>query len=426
MNHPPEDDLVAWAEEAGGDDRELLVHLLDCAACREWVRRRLTAAPGAAARPPHRPAAACTGRAEQEGAATLAAELLAHPPGRREVLVANSDRFRTLALAEALTAAAEERYGDAGEMEALARLALSVADGLASDLYGERRIADARGRAWATVGRALRLQNDLAGAERALEEAGRLLAGTADPGEEAGYLQSLAALRKDQRRFLDAEELLERAAGLCEEAADEERGARVLTSLGSLHLARGAPEAAVAPLLEAMRLVDPLGDPRTALCIRHDLALCLVETGRAGEAERLFADTAALYEAHCDDGMLHRRRWLGALLAAAGGHDDEAASALDALAEELAAAGQPYDAAVAALDLAAVYARQGRNAELKALARRLAPLFSAHGIHREGVTALAFFMQAAERERASPEVVERVGGFLKRARLDTALRFRSG
>lgn len=425
MNHPPEDQLVAWAEEAG-DDRELLVHLLDCAPCRDWVRRRLAAAPGAA-RPLQRPSAAGTGRAEQEGAATLAAELLAHPPGRREVLVANSERFRTLALAEALTvAASEERYGDPGEMEALARLALSVAGGLASDLYGERRIADVRGRAWATVGRALRIQNDLAGAERALDEAGRLLAGTADPGEEAGYLQSLAALRKDQRRFLEAEELLERAAGLCEEAADEERGSRVLTSLGSLHLDRGAPDAAVPPLLEAMRLVDPLGDPRTALCIRHNLALCLVETGRAEEAERLFADTDGLYDEHGDDSILRRRRWLAALLAAAGGRDDEAAAALDALAEEFAAAGQTYDAAVVALDLAAVYARQGRNGELKALARRLAPLFSAHGIHREAITALAFFMQAAERERASLEVVERVGGFLKRARLDPALRFRSG
>ncbi|HEX2163053.1 MAG TPA: tetratricopeptide repeat protein, partial [Thermoanaerobaculia bacterium] len=355
----------------------------------------------------------------------LVAELVAHPPARREVLVANSERFRSLALAERLVDAAfEARFADPAETVALGRLALAVLAALDRAFYGERRIADVEGRAWVEVGSGLRIGDDLVAAEAAFAEAERRLAGTTDPAAEAGRLHALSSLRKDQRRFLAAEELLARAAELYEEVGDDERRARVLTGLGSLHLDRGEPEAARPPLLEAMRLVDPLGDPRTALFIRHNLALSLVETGRADEAERVFRAGFEAY-AEADRWTRLKGRWLAALLAVAAGRDAEAEAALVEIEAAYAEGDRPYDAALAALDLAGLYARQRRDGELKALARRLVPLFASHGIHREAITALAFFLQAAERERASVEVVDRVAGFLKRARLDPTLRFRT-
>jgi tetratricopeptide (TPR) repeat protein len=426
MTHPSPDELAAWARRAASttDERQLVGHLLACETCRQRLRDLLVASSGEPPPPPRRPHVPEAD--EQEEAAALTAQILAQPPARREVLVKNSPRFHSLAVAERLiVAAAEARYGEAREMAPLGQLALAVLEKVDSAFYGERRVADLAGRAWTTVGRGRRIVNDLAGAECALAEAARHLAGTTDPVAEAAYLHSLAALRKDQRRFVEADELLARAAALYDAVGDDERAARVLTSLGSLHLDRGVPERAAEPLLEALRRVDPLGDPRTALAIRHNLALCLVETGHTAEAERLYHEARHLYARHADDSIRLRARWLEALLDAASGRDAEAERRLAEVEAAFAAADQRYDAAVVALDLAALYARQGRHAELKALARRLAPLFALRGIHREAVTALAFFIQAAERERASLAVVERVGGFLKRARLDPTLRFRT-
>lgn len=425
MTHPSPDDLAAWAGRAATEagEREIVDHLLACGDCREQLRELLAASPAEPApRRPHAPEAS-----EQQEASALAAALLDHPSARREVLVRNSSRFHSLAVAERLIAAADEaQYGDVAEMAPLGRLALAVLEEVDSAFYGERRVADLAGRAWTAIGRGLRIVGDLGGADDAHAEAARHLEGTVDAAAEAWYLHSLAVLRKDQRQFQEAEELLARAAALYAELGDEESGARALTSLGSLHLDRGAPKEAAEALLEALRHVDPLGDPRTALAIHHNLALCLVETGRTAEAERLYEEARPLYAEHADAMGRIKARWLEALLAAAGGRDDEAERGFEEVQAAFAATEQSYDAALVALDLAALYARQTRHAELKALARRLAPLFAARGIHREAVTALAFFMQAAERQRASLSVIERVGGFLKRARLDPTLRFRTG
>lgn len=424
MTHPSPEELAAWARRAANDmdERRLVAHLLVCSSCRKRLRQLLTASPAPAAAPRRPPAQEAD---EQEDAARLTAELLAQSAGRREILVRNSSRFHSLAVAERLIAAAADRTGDAREREPLGRLALTVLEKVDSSFYGERRVADLAGRAWTAIGRAQRTAGDLADADRALAEAARHLSGTIDVAAEAEHLYALAVLRKDQRHFAEAEELLARAAALYDALGDEESGARTLTSLGSLHLDRGAPEEAAAPLLEALRRVDPLGDPLTTLMIHHNLALCLVETGRAAEAERLYEEARPLYAEHGDELARTKARWLEGLIAAAGGRDDEAEERFAEVEAAFAASGLTYDAALVALDLAALYARQGRNAELKVLARRLAPLFAAKGIHREAVTALAFFMQAAERERASLAVVERVGGFLKRARLDPSLRFRT-
>lgn len=424
MTHPSPDELAAWARRAASApaDRALIAHMLGCGDCRERLRELLAASPPELpSRRPHAPEAE-----EREGAARLVVELLAQPPARREVLVRNSSRFHSLAVAGRLIeAAAETRFGKTREAAPLGHLALSVLERVDSGFYGERRVADLAGRAWTEIGRGLRIAGDLVDAEHAFAEAARHLAGTADTAAEAYHRYSLAVLRKYQRRFGEAEELLTEAAALYDERDDDENQTRVLTSLGSLHLDRGAPEQATEPLLEALRRVDPLGDPRTSLLIHHNLALCLVETGNTAEAERLFEQVRPLYPEHADEATRIKAQWLEAVLAAAAGRDDEAERRFREVEGIYMGLGHSAEAAVVALDLAALYARQGRNAELKALARRLAPLFAAKGIHREAVTALAFFMQAAERERASIAVVERVGGFLKRARLDPTLRFRA-
>ncbi|HSN89101.1 MAG TPA: hypothetical protein VL025_20215, partial [Thermoanaerobaculia bacterium] len=85
--------------------------------------------------------------------------------------------------------------------------------------------------------------------------------------------------------------------------------------------------------------------------------------------------------------------------------------------------GASYDVALVSLELASVYARQGRTADLKRIAEEMLPIFSSLEIQREALAALAFLRQALDAERASVEVVSKVAEFFRRAQFDPALRF---
>ena len=83
-----------------------------------------------------------------------------------------------------------------------------------------------------------------------------------------------------------------------------------------------------------------------------------------------------------------------------------------------------YDAALVSLDLAALYAREGRAAETRRLAAELLPIFRSREIHREAIAALLFFQRAAEMEQATLAVVEQVTVYLQESRGNPTLRFR--
>ena len=91
--------------------------------------------------------------------------------------------------------------------------------------------------------------------------------------------------------------------------------------------------------------------------------------------------------------------------------------------EKFAARGIAYDAALATLELAALYLEQRRTWEVKTLARQMAPIFHAQGVHREALAALRLFCEAAEKEAATVELALRVTEYLYRARHNPLLRF---
>jgi len=105
------------------------------------------------------------------------------------------------------------------------------------------------------------------------------------------------------------------------------------------------------------------------------------------------------------------------------GQPGQAESLFLAVRDGFIAEGIPYDTALVSLELATLYAEQGRTADLKRLAGEMVPIFSSLHIHREALAALAFVRQAAETERASLEVVTGVAAYLRRAQFDASLRF---
>jgi tetratricopeptide (TPR) repeat protein len=140
---------------------------------------------------------------------------------------------------EASVSAAANKASEALE---LAELALFIAERVSgSDLWRAR----VQGYAWAFVGNARRVGNDLLGAERAflttrsLWEAGA----AADPGvlDLSRVLDLEASLRRDQRQWGEALALLDQALDVSPNA---ERSGRILLKKASTHEQRGDCEKA--------------------------------------------------------------------------------------------------------------------------------------------------------------------------------------
>jgi tetratricopeptide (TPR) repeat protein len=306
------------------------------------------------------------------------------------------------------------------------KLAIELVERLDPALYGDRLLDDVRARGWALIGDCCRLAGDLKGADGAFRRSARLIEESPDPEELATHLYLRGVLRKDQRRFAEAVRLFGRARRLSEEIGDREKVVRILISTASLSMDRGEPEQALPAFLDAQILLNEVSDARLALFARTNLASCLVELGDYAGARELFEQCRAGYSAAPDSYVRLRARWLEGRIAAGLGEEEDAEQILAQVRTGYLERVQHYDAALVSLHLAALYARQGRSAELKALAEEMAAIFFAQEVPAEAMAALAFFRQAVEQDRATEDLVGGVARFLQRAHTDPALRFRRG
>ncbi len=277
------------------------------------------------------------------------------------------------------------------------------------------------GLAQAFLGNAFRVANETDLADAAFSQSDAIVAGCPLPPRlEVRRLDLLASFRRSQQRFEEALSYLDCALSI-------DRGER---SAGSLRLNkskvyehRGDLEAAISELRGAAQESDAVREPRLLLCLRHNLADYLSKIGRFVEAGALVPEVRALTRRH--GGALDevRLRWIEGRIAAGLGRADEATAKLGQVRGEFLAQGLPYDAALAALELATFYLRAGRTEQVKDLARQMLPVFAAHEIHREALAAIALFRQAAEQERATLALAERVATFLLAARATPTLLF---
>jgi len=362
---------------------------------------------------------------ESAEAGALVAELLAHSAERQLLIVQNNTRFQTWGVyTQILDRSWAESIQDLALAEQLSRLALLLADHLDSSRYREEAIEDLRARAWAYIGNVRRQRSDLRGAEEAFRTAElHLRRGTGDPIEKAMFLDLQVSLKKAQRLFRRASSLLKRAHTIFLAAGDRHRAGRTLVSLATILHDAGSPEDGIPLLYQALDLIDPQQEPRLVLCVWHNLIDDLAEAGRAIEARRLFLKARSLYPQFPEAITQNRRTWVAGKIARGLGQEGEAEKLLLAARQGFLAEGVPYEVALVSLDLAALYAKQGRTEEIKRLAAEMVPVFASRQIHREALAALAFWKQAVEAETARTQLSESVAAFLKRARFDPDLRF---
>jgi tetratricopeptide (TPR) repeat protein len=371
------------------------------------------------------------GKLERERQAAAAARPAARPggPGRMPWLAAwtgDPRRARGPARVEMLLQVSWElRFSDAREMVRLAELALFAAERLRPAHHGRAAVADLRSRAWTELANARRVADDLDQAEAAMAMAvSWQRRGSGDPCLVARVADVMASLRSDQRRFAEANELLDKVQRFYRQAGDRHLAGRALVKRGVIAGHGNDPRAALALLVEGLDLVDVGRDPQLAAHAVQTILWNLVERGRCRQARIYLWRCRSLFAQDAGQRFQLRLRWLEGRIHAGLGESDRAESELQAVRQEFAAAGSPYNAALVALDLATVWLNQGRTREVRQLVEEMIATFRALRIAREAVAALLVLREACDRDEATLDRVRTVALLL--TELERQPRRRSG
>jgi tetratricopeptide (TPR) repeat protein len=364
---------------------------------------------------------------EIEAAAGLLEELTATPDEGRSERIRTEVRFHALKLCDLLLKRSRDSwFRDPSRAVELARLAVEIAEWLDVGHYGEALVEEERALAWAYLGNAHRIASDLRSSEEALLRAEEHYKRSGEDAlTGAQILSFLASLRTSQGRFDEAAEFLDRAIAVYREACDRHLEGKALIQKGTVLGYVGRFPEAVRIVQRGLSRINLLEEPRLLVAARHNLIWYLNESGRHEEALNNLQVTRALYLELGDQTHLIRLRWLEGRICRDLGRFDLAEVALQAAWAGFIEHGIGFDAARVSLDLATVYLHQGRTSELKRLAAEMVPVFESRDVHQEALAALLLFRQAADAEEVTLGLVERIAGYLQRARLNPELRFGS-
>ncbi len=363
---------------------------------------------------------------ERQEAAALWHTLRDLDPAARRNRIWDDSAFQTWGLFELLVEKARLTVlEEPRRAEEVLRLALDVADHLDPEIYGPGAVGAARTRAWAGLGNALRVLADFRQAEQAFRLAEtHFETSWLDPLDEALLLEFKASLRRAQRRFGEAHELLDAAIALYREVNEPHCQGRAMIAKGLALMYAGDADAASSWFRDSLLLLDAQEDPRLLALSQSNLIACLIDTGRLREASGLLPEALKLIE---EVGMRSdslRLRWMQGKIAATLGRPGEAEQIFLELVGTFTEDRLAYDVALVSLELSALYSRQGRPADVKRLAAEMLPIFKSCEVHREALAALIVFQKAAEMEQASVGLVEEVASFLQRIQSNPGLRFR--
>lgn len=333
---------------------------------------------------------------ERSGAVNLLSALMAHPNQRRKLILHNNRRFQTWGLFELLLERSTAEATDRSDLsEEMADLALQLSECLAPPHSGQELIEDLKARAWGQIANARRIRLDFGGAEEAFTTAfSHLRRGTGDAFEKAVLYDLKASLLRAQRGFAEAARLLSRAINLFLQMGDRRRAGRSLVNLSTVHEQTGEPEEAIPVLHRALDLIDRDEDPRLYLCASHNLIANLADANRLMEAQGLYSRTRPLYRRFPETGVQSREYWVRGKIARGLGRMAEAEDFFLAAREGLLASDLLYDLALVSLELASLYAQQGKFSDLQRVIEQVLPIFACGRIRRETLAALALLTRA--------------------------------
>lgn len=318
------------------------------------------------------------------------------------------------------------RHEDPEEMVRLAMFATLVAGKLEPEIHGAERVKDLQCRAWAALGNAYRVADDLDAAEFALGRATELyLAGTRDELLGAHLFDLQASLFAARRAYSAAVQTMDVVHEIYVRNGDFHLAGRALIQKGTFRGHANEPEEAIRLLQRGLAMIDADREPRLALTAVHNTAFFLVTCGRFREARSLVWQNLQRYEEH--GGQLDRIKLQGlrGLICAGLGELDRAEEYLVAARRGFEDAGVRYHAAIAGLDLAVVRLRQGRQKDARDLVLDCVRVFLELRIHREALAAVLVLQRAFEKGLEADALLDKARDFLRRIEQDPTLTFES-
>ncbi len=330
--------------------------------------------------------------------------------------IAGDRRYRTRGLCELLVD--EARWTvlvEPRRAEEELRLALEIAEDLDPDLYGPGAVEAIQTRAWAWLGNCLRVLADFRQAEQAFRRAGMYFANSwLDPLDEALILELKGSLRRGQRRFDESVQLFDEAIALLREVGELHLQGLAVVAKGLALQYKGDLHAGADCYRLGLDLLDGREEPRAVVASHFNLLSCLFDSGEVHEAAALIPEAWRRLEQAGTPHDLLRLRWLEGRIAAALGQTAEAEEIFLYVKEAFTTDHIAFDVALASLDLAALYARTGRTADVKRLAGEILPIFRSCEVPQEALAALIVFQKAAEMEQLTLGLVEEVSTVLRR------------
>jgi tetratricopeptide (TPR) repeat protein len=362
---------------------------------------------------------------ERERIPELRTRLEALPPDERRSGLRSEPGFRVWSFCEWLIEEAHRLVQvDLVQAEERADLAVLLAENLDVRSYGAPLVNDIKARAWACIAEVLRVFSDLRSADEAFALAEAFIAeGTGDALEEARIVELKAALRRDQQRPAEAHRLLDEVIAIYRQYRDFHLVGRGFVAKGRVYGSSNDLEASIRWLRKGLGLLDPARERNLELAARHSLMQSLHESGHHQEAWFLLKASRSEFREHGGELLGLRLRWLEGKIQQALGFLDDAEGALGEARAGFIAQGIGFGAASVSLDLAGLYAAQGRAAEMRRLAEEMLPIFRSRDLHREAIAALLVFQQAVRMEKLTSGLLDEIRSYLKRARKDHKLRF---
>jgi tetratricopeptide (TPR) repeat protein len=312
----------------------------------------------------------------------------------------------------------EMRESDPAGMLRLAEMAVEGSARLDPAVCGAEALADLRAQAWAGLANARRVADRLALAESAMARAHEAFReGSGSPLLRARLAELSASLLADQRRFPAAFRRLDLAYRLYRRHGDRHDAGRALITKGLYTGYTGDPEEAIRLLTRGLRRVERERDARLVFQALHNILLFRVELGEFRAASRQLWEMRPLYARHADRLAQVKLRWIEGKIFE--GLDDlgHAEAALREVKEEFEADGLVYDGALVSFDLAAVWLRQGKTADVHRLAGEMLDTFRARSIAREALASLLMLRDAAGRNEATLDLIEQVAAAFQRSGL---------
>ncbi len=361
-------------------------------------------------------------RRKDERSRQIVARLEAGGPLALEGLSRND---RGLPLVEALLERSwAVRHDDPAQMVDFARLATLAARDLDAPEIGAEQVADIQCRAWAELANALRVSEDLDGAEENFDKAYELYRqGSGDKLLLAHMLDLLSSLYRARRRFEQARTTLCLVYTLYLQHGQKHLAGRALLSMGIFTFYSGEPESAIRLLQQGLELVDERRDPDLVFSAVHNQLAFLADCGRFEEARKTLFLNRWRYEQAGGRINQLKLQWLEGRIDAGLGKLARAEQTFREVREGFEQAELGYQAALAALDLATVLLRLQRSREARETVLNAAEVFRALRIQREVLAAVQLLRETFELGLGTVAFLEDVLVFLRRAEHDLDARF---